>query len=87
MYLFSSKIKENPCSPFTIELKSHLTAEYGIFIYVFKNISFMNSSMKKFYYFRNKKSQLNTMFYLLTVSNAARVGSWFFATCQMIGKC
>lgn len=40
MYLFSSKIKENPCSPLTIELKSHLLAEYGIVIYVFKKYFF-----------------------------------------------
>lgn len=40
MYFFSSKIKENPCSPLTIELKSHLTTEYGIFIHVFKKYFF-----------------------------------------------
>lgn len=40
MYLFNSKIKENPCSPLTIELKSHLAAEYRFFIYVFKKYFF-----------------------------------------------
>lgn len=63
MYVFSSKIKKTPCSPITIKLRSHLTAEYGIWIYIFKNICFMNSSMKKFYCFKKSKSQLNTMFY------------------------
>lgn len=64
MYSFNLKIKENPCSPLNIELKSHLTLQNTEFLYMFlKNISSMNSSMKKSYCLRNK-SQLNATFYL-----------------------
>lgn len=80
MYLFSSKIKENRCSPITIELRSHLTQENMEFMYTFlKNICFIIHHRRNPTVWK-EKALVKHIFLLVIVSNATPGNSVFCKT-------